>query len=255
MDLPIVCSFQLGIVGVFIVATLTDHCCQILVRTKVSIIDETCRKKLSSGRITESEVEPLKERLQLAIGYGDIGRHVFGPWCYQLIQAAVCFTQFITCLVYFVFIANTVQMIFPLKLMEFCNHTNHSSLGNETPVNKLIMRPSAIGIPMLNIPNLDRNLAFGHQKTVIPFNSLTGQIGNSTDCKDEEVSTAPDLRIIVLFPLPFFIFTSLIRNVRYLAPLSSIATFALAIGAFSVLGFLIHGMYMVCIWCVHGVYV
>lgn len=235
-------GIALGIVGVFLVATLTDHCCQILVRTKTSIIDETCRKKLSGGKISESEVEPLRERLQLAIGYGDIGRHVFGPWCYQLIQAAVCFTQFITCLVYFVFIANTVQMIFPLKLAEFCNHTNHSSIGNENPVNELIAGASAIGIPMLNIPNLDRDLAFGRQQAALP---LTEQLGNSTDCKDDKVSTAPDLRIIVLFPLPFFIFTSLIRNVRYLAPLSSIATFALAVGAFSVLGFLIDGFKVV----------
>ena len=53
------------------------------------------------------------------------------------------------------------------------------------------------------------------------------------------ISSAPDLRLIILFPLPFFLMTSLIRKVRYIAPLTSIATAALAVGAFSVLGFII----------------
>ena len=67
---------------------------------------------------------------------------------------------------------------------------------------------------------------------------------NGTDCPPENVTlkpTAPDLRLLVLFPLPIFVFTSLIRNVRYLAPMSSIATAALIGGAVSVLVFLIKG--------------
>jgi hypothetical protein len=54
-----------------------------------------------------------------------------------------------------------------------------------------------------------------------------------------KISSAPDLWIIILFPLPFFLLTSLIRKVRYLAPFTSIATAALAAGAISVLGFIV----------------
>lgn len=248
-------GLAVGVVGVLLIATLTDHCCQILVSCKIYIIDRTCQKKLSSGKITESEVAPLRERLQLAIGYGDIGQHVLGPWCYQLIQAAVCFTQFVTCLVYFIFIANTVSMIFPLKHVESC-HDDRSVLSDYwSSVFGSAAETPAIGIPMLNIANLGGSSASWHQNPTVPCNSSSQQSGiisydeeakNLTSpCEQKEISTAPDLRIIVLFPLPFFILTSLIRNVRYLAPLSSIATVALAVGAFSVLGFLIHGFHVV----------
>jgi hypothetical protein len=71
---------------------------------------------------------------------------------------------------------------------------------------------------------------------------LSPQEQNDTNCTyTKTVSTAPDLKLVVLFPLPVLILTSLIRNVRYLAPISSIATFALFAGAISVLGHVIKG--------------
>lgn len=273
-----------GWVGVFAIATLTDHCCQILIRCKVYIIEKTIKQQLEKEKISESDIPALHERLQLTIGYGDVAMRVYGAWCFHLTQAAICFTQFMVCVMYFVFIANTIAEIYPMQAS--CNTSEGAP-----PIKSMIRvktERGGSGIPMLHIPSL--NLSARYRRSASTCNSsckialasgknprtrtdlkmglmslgekeeppvqdqrISGESINSkyilsrlqfngTDCPPENVTlkpTAPDLRLVVLFPLPIFVFTSLIRNVRYLAPMSSIATAALIGGAVSVLVFLI----------------
>lgn len=55
------------------------------------------------------------------------------------------------------------------------------------------------------------------------------------------ISTAMDLKLLMLFPLGFFLLTSLIRKLRRIAPFSVIASVALAIGAVSVFTYMCIG--------------
>lgn len=69
-----------------------------------------------------------------------------------------------------------------------------------------------------------------------------------------ELSADMLLIICIAIPLPFLLVTSLIRRVRLLAPFSTIAAVALAIGATAVLGLILHGeglafaTYMILFW-------
>ena len=58
------------------------------------------------------------------------------------------------------------------------------------------------------------------------------------------IPSAPDLKWVVLFPLPFFLLTALIKKVRLIAPFSFIATVFLGIGAMSVFVYLMHGKFV-----------
>jgi hypothetical protein len=199
--------FQFGIAGVLIIATLTDHCIQVMLNCKNAFIEQICRESVAVKSVDSADVPRLRERLQLSVTYGDLGQRVYGSWCFHLIQFAVWFTQFTTCISYCIFIGNTVYEMFPLR-------------DAVVPING-----SHVG---LNFKDLSSVLD----------NELFLSNGNSTDIHS---STAPDLRVIVVWCVPVFIATSLVRKMRYLAPLSFVATVALVLGIVAVLAFVTSG--------------
>ena len=179
-----------------------------IIRCKVHIIDKLCAEHVanSSDDVGREELEEFRERLQLTVSYGDIGRRVYGAWCYQLVQFAVGFTQFNWCIVYFIFVANTVYVMFPLR-----------EVNSSTPIPPTSPRSAEIDEGI-------HGIALTRSNSTISY-----------------VSTAPDLRIVVLWSIPFLICTSLVRKVRFLAPLSSVASVALVLGMISVAIFLVIG--------------
>ena len=239
---------QGGVIGVFLIATLTDHCCQLMVRCKYYAIDKIIERETQEHDLDPAQQDAMRTELGRTLGYGDIGRTVFGGWCYHLIQFAVWFTQYTTCMCYFIFIGNTIQHLYsttPAVMPLYPGDQNRSDTR---------------AVPMLFLPHL-----FNQQAGIEPspntaqtstddplewqvevMNATTAWT-NTTNVttttttampapyiEPEHVTTAPDLRYIVMFPLGFFILTSLIRKVRLIAPFSTIATIALAIGIVSV---------------------
>ncbi|ELT96757.1 hypothetical protein CAPTEDRAFT_221004 [Capitella teleta] len=265
----------LGILGVLLIATITDYCIQILVQCKTYIIEDVCEEERAGG-MNQHDIHALRKRLDGSIGYGDIAKRAFGNWCYTLTQFLVWFTQYATLISYFIFIGNTVFEIFPEVPAQVPIH-------NSTPINQTGVSRLGEGVPMLSIPNLNRVkrdlseeftmdedhplFAFGSNFTHLHFiarnisNMTTvGPVVNITTTTPTRIpnvtasvppssftwiSTAPSLRLIMLFPLPFFILTSLVRRLRILSPFSSLAALALTIGAASVLTYIVVGFKVV----------
>lgn len=312
--------FQFGILGVLGIASLTDHCCQLMVRCKYYVIDKILEEETFKGQLSQSELLDLKIKLSKTLGYGDIGKKVFGNWCYHLIQALVWFTQFTTAMQYYIFIGNTIFAMYPIVPVAMNINNNTKPIH----ANQTQGHPLGYGVPMLSIPFLDKidTGSHSHQKhtdhninilsrrqldylngkpagdsftkllnfednvtsysdnvTILPTsqfllsaftigNNIT-QSPNYTTVEPNRTSTtspttpkksttlppipptpawqwtssAPDLKLIVLFPLPFFLVTSLIKKVRTIAPLSGVATVFLAVGAVSVFSFLVHSKF------------
>ena len=309
------------------IACLTDHCCQLMVRTKYFVIEILMEEERANRPYhTPQEMAEYRANLERTIGYGDLGRIALGKWCAYLIDFAVWFTQFLTLVAYFIFLANTVYTLFPLRPAAIpLNHSIPTSyddvdggiVGNVCPIdspNGGFYEPKInIGVPMLNIPSINSpsaecSYSSGNQWESTRYRRSTfqmntpvvsaGEIDNldsrstfndpvkfekrqqdsshhdkvdarllngsstttatTTTAPNSTVSPttastvpptphlflksiAPDMKLLFFIPLPFFLCTSLIRELRVLSPLTVIATFALFVGAFSVLGFELTG--------------
>lgn len=101
--------------------------------------------------MSSEELNLLRKKLAKNIGYGDLGRNAFGPSMCSLIQFIVAFTQFSTCMAYFIFIGNTVYMIFPLTIIMEPTPINHTvnSVSSVQP-------NMAFGVPMLQLENIGK---------------------------------------------------------------------------------------------------
>jgi len=275
-----------GVVGVFIIATLTDHCCTLLIKCKNYIIEDLLEEAKAVDHLSTFELTKLKQRLERTLGYGDLGKIALGKWAGVVIHIAVGFTQYLTCVCYFIFIGNAIVTIFPLQLMQLPlqNASEGNSTSDYTCVNP--MEGLAAGVPMLQVPQAigmasadvsytvsnreihqpyEDNITFviaaaddftmalpadNISSTASPQNATTASIGNITTVSPApkrfiHISTAPDLRLLVLVPLPFFLLTSFIRRLRVISPMTVVASFALFVGALSVLGFLISGFTLI----------
>ena len=73
-------------------------------------------------------------------------------------------------------------------------------------------------------------------------NLTTSGIGISTEAPHILDPTHPDLRLLILMPLIFFIITSMIRHLRTLSPFTTIAGCALLMGATAAITFLCKGI-------------
>ena len=233
---------------------------------KKRLIQQICSNSVAVSSVEEDDVPQLRERLHRTLGYGDLGRRIYGMWCFHLIQFAVCFTQFMTCISYFVFIGNTVFEMFPIR---------------RSPQPRLDDVPAGdyIEADVRNVELYSFNKPFGpnvtestsnqsattspymyNNTTFVDMTTLTDMTTASLSTTNQPVSTAemltlfpahnvtyvslttaPDLRLIILWPLPIFLATSLVRNIRYLAPMSLVASISLFLGIVSVLAFMFIG--------------
>lgn len=107
---------QLGFFGVALVASLTDHCIQMLVRCKADIIRKACEKEFATGQYNVRELTKFRKRLEQTIGFADISHRVLGNGFYHLTQFAVWFTQFSTIVAYFVVMGNTISALYPSQV-------------------------------------------------------------------------------------------------------------------------------------------
>ncbi len=314
----------------FLIACLTDHCCQLLIRCKNYVIQTTCQQQRDLGELGVAEEVLLRQRLGQTLGYGDLGRHALGKVGFHLVQLTVWFTQVSTCISYFIFIGNTLFAMFPMEVLPYM-------IRNDTVINQSDMVVDlgsrvnqGLGVPLLSIDNVaklscDRDLGYQCQEqssvehrslfanftedtipwsafttaiatslpsnmtevtsqpatstettvtqtaatsvstsavtettaslsptsmspsvtmvTEVPHNATTTHSVNDSTLQPSpayyEVSTSPVLALVILFPLPFFLLTSLIRKVRYIGPFSTIATATLFLGACAILIFII----------------
>ena len=123
--------FQLGIVGLVLVAVLTDHCCQLLIKVKYLVVDQfsdqymfPSRRKHSStssaGSIHDDQVEEfaalLRHRMQKNLTYPDLGRIIYGRSGAAMVNTFLLITQFGFCMNYYIFMGNILYSFLPVKM-------------------------------------------------------------------------------------------------------------------------------------------
>lgn len=114
-------------------ATLTDHCCHLIVKTKYSAIKEYVQNMDISPRKTKQysstsdsedasevevefdEVREHEEHMKCHMSYGDVGWSAFGKTGLYLVNFFIAVTQFGFCVGYFIFIGNTLHRLFPVE--------------------------------------------------------------------------------------------------------------------------------------------
>ena len=209
---------QLGAVGLVIIATITDHCCQLIIKCKNAAVEMILN---SSSKYQELQTEEcyeemakIKETIENEMTLGDIGKIAVGPWGLRLVNTALIITQTGFCVAYFIFMGNTIVEMFPIA------YKPH----NVTPVKKsTFLNPTG---PATGSP---------HVLTAAPMNSST------MIPPLEGTSTAPLFVLIVLIPLPFLVAMAYVRSIRKLGPISGVANVTLLAGFFGLLTFLLKG--------------
>ncbi|XP_028406582.1 amino acid transporter AVT3B-like [Dendronephthya gigantea] len=192
----------LGIIGLVVIAYITDHCCVLIVKCKKAAIDQmmnsTYQYSYDDGSDEYRKLEERKKRkrsnLEFTISYGDLGRIAMGRWGSLIVNAALIVTQFSFCVNYFIFIGDTLTRVWPLA------NKNHTSK------------------PTLNATSL---------------------LGASPS---EKHPSAPSAIYLMMIPFPFFLLQTYVRNMRNLGPLSSVANACVFLGFFSILGFILNGI-------------
>ena len=224
-------SFQPGIVGLVLIAGLTDHCCHLIIKCKYQAIesvmsatpgteDSKTKPLLSSNstRLQKSEEEneerfKIRQHLIRSMTYGDVGKNACGHWGLFIVNCCLIFTQFGFCLNYFIFVGNTISAIFPEK-----NVTIQANNSLPTP------------FPSVTIFEDENNT-----------NSYTTSPTNSNSSLYQEVSEAPDLRLLVLSPLPIFAAFAILRDVRHLGFVSVGADISIFLGCVVTMVYIVVG--------------
>ncbi|XP_066278911.1 uncharacterized protein [Branchiostoma lanceolatum] len=106
----------LGLGGLLLIATVTDHCCHLIVDCKKELIRQIMTKYSSQRVMTAADLviqTHRQKRLERSLTYGDLGRKVFGTGGLIIVNLALLQTQFFFLVGYFVFLGNTLQTMWP----------------------------------------------------------------------------------------------------------------------------------------------
>lgn len=226
------------------------------------------------------EVSLVEQHMLKHMSYGDIGQISMGKVGRIIVNFCIAMTQFCFCVNYSIFLGNTVYSLFPSSVCYngIVNVDNVSSVAKIEPYCEL----RYLGlVPSTNIKPMKRSIStdfinstfmgFTLEKndtdtSNMPLTNLTGLVtsaffenisttteiplANATSITISNItgeviqSTAPDLKLLVLAPLPFFLLFALFRNVRKLGFISVMANVSILLGSASVLLYLIVGKWI-----------
>lgn len=139
-------SLQLGFGGLLLIASLTDHCCHLIVKTKYHAIEHVIKlykanKKSSASSSSAArnsgsemfstdedeefvvydvdEVSMMEQHMLKHMSYGDVGQVSMGKVGRVIVNICIGVTQFCFCVGYSIFLGNTIYSLFP---SEVCNN-------------------------------------------------------------------------------------------------------------------------------------
>lgn len=231
----------LGAIGLVIIAAITDHCCQLIIKCKNAAVDmvlhSSSKYQVLQTEACYEEMAKVKETIEKEMTLGDIGKIAIGPWGNRIVNIALVITQTGFCIAYFIFMGNTIKEMFPVAFKPSnVILIKHSTFSNQTFVvtrNKYL----SAGVSM--------NLSIMSSPTAATGSPLTGTLKNSSTMIPplEGVSIAPLFVLLVLIPLPFLALMAYVRSIRKLGPISGIANVTLLAGFLGLLGFLLNGFH------------
>ncbi|XP_076072551.1 uncharacterized protein LOC143044425 [Mytilus galloprovincialis] len=209
----------LGIIGLIFVATLTDHCCHLIVKTKYRAIKNTIndvkvQSKPSKQYMATSDSEEFsepdveieykeahehEEHMKRHMSYGDVGWNAFGKSGLYVVNFFIAITQFGFCVAYFIFIGNTIHSLFPFIYCD--NSMPFNSTGNAYPIcHGVIARKTDVNASDLYLQHnrhvrqlFDRDMNnFISNTSVVPFTT-----GNSTTAVPITPTTASNASTVI----------------------------------------------------------
>ncbi len=213
-----------------LIASATVHCCHLIVTCKklaVLKILELEDDLINSTAILSPSKQKLRQRIERSLSYGDIAWVGAGKWGLALVNFGLVVTQFGFCVGYFIFLGNTFSNFFPL-------------------VNGTISLPSATISPSITqnattAPPVTTAMESLQEDTFVQYVS-----SNLTGLNPSLQHSGPEAiyYILVASLVPIFAMFALLRNIRQLGSSSLIANISMLIGYFSVLGYVLSGMYV-----------
>ena len=158
------------------IASLTDHCCNLIVKTKYRAIknhiaglkvqgqsNKSYSATSDSEDVSENEIEydfdeisEQEEHMIRHMSYGDVGWNAFGKMGLYTVNIFIAMTQFGFCVSYFIFIGNTVYSLFPVtycdnslsrsnsssdNIYPFCRDVTLQSINHHDRVNQTVLYP------------------------------------------------------------------------------------------------------------------
>ena len=192
---------KLGLVGILVIAVVTDHCCQLVIKCKRAavqkVLDTVCLSDVTDVESQLTQAALLRDTVEKRMQYGDIARIAMGKWGVLLVNMALLATQYGFCVGYFIFMGNTIASMFT-TVSSVPSTLHNGSASNVTSPSNVASSP-----------------IHSHQ--------------------------APPFALIVLIPLLPLILFSYIRGVRRLGPISFMANIALFVAFLSVIGYMLNG--------------
>ena len=207
--------FQLGLFGVLIIALITDHCCQLIIKCKKAAVQKLLDTVPQSKDVESQDIvnmAGLRNTVEKRMLFGEIGRIALGKWGVLLVNAALIATQYGFCVGYFIFLGNTIQSMFPTA------RPHAHVISTTTP------------LPLHNGTNVNIT------NVTSPTNSSISYVQ-----KTVPVHYIPPFAVLIVMPLIPLILFSYIRGVRKLGPVSFAANIALFVAFMSVVGYMLSG--------------
>ena len=108
-----------------LIAVLTDHCCHLIVRSKYFALknkilrsEEENQSPSTNSNCSDNHDDTkvlLENETFHNLTYGDIANLAFGKIGLYIVNACIFFTQYGFCVVYFIFVGNSIYNFFPYK--------------------------------------------------------------------------------------------------------------------------------------------
>ena len=209
---------QVGLAGLIIIATLTAHCCRLLVKCKYHAIklilthhssscsslqgfngpaqlensDDSTDSDRDSSDESDFDVETMRKKLLQNFNYGDIGRLCMGKTGLTLVNTAVVITQFGFCVGYYIFVGNTVQSMFPLYncSVPFTNSTVPGMASKCLEVKHV----NSLNVVHVDMEDMTETLpGVLHNKKVLPLQETSETTGQFQNRSSSVNSTTSDI--------------------------------------------------------------
>ncbi|CAL1529003.1 unnamed protein product [Lymnaea stagnalis] len=230
----------MGVILLTIIAAVTDHCCHLIVKCKYEAIKHVLSSREAykssptssvNGNATfnsekqdevERDLDNLKksqDQMVRHLTYGDVGKIAYGSVGLFLVNACLLLTQFGFCVNYFIFIGNTIYTLFPSE--NTTKNYNDSTIVNEQ-----------ITAENFKSQHIDLNISLSALPAYLPMYNVSEYV---------ITSTSPDLRLLVLTPIPVFVGFAFLRDVRHLGFVSVGANVSIFIGSLVTLVYIIVG--------------
>lgn len=222
------------------------------------------------------EVSMMEQHMLKHMSYGDIGQISMGKFGRIIVNFCIAVTQFCFCVNYSIFLGNTVYSLFPSNVCNngIANVDNVSVVAKVEPfcelrylglVQSSEIKPSKRSVESLANFSYTGDLSDSNESlpTLMPLTLLNGSVtgallenistttempfANTTSISMSNItgeiiqSTAPDLKLLVLAPLPLFLVFALFRNVRKMGFVSVLANMSILLGSVSVFLYLVVG--------------